>query len=141
MPETAASLIRQAIHTLTVPAAEYCPAIPDAWAILERALALALQAESEARDAAWQPISTAPKLGHILLADSEFVGEGYWVVALEDGVDYMGNDAGFMDAHYRYFRCGRSFGAAAYRDPGLQPTHWMPLPKPPAPLAEKEQTR
>lgn len=79
----------------------------------------------------WQPIETAPKLGHILIADSEFVGEGFWQEALEDGVDYMGNDAGFMDAHYRYFRCGRSFGADAYRDPGLQPTHWMPLPPPP----------
>jgi hypothetical protein len=50
MPDTVESLIRQAIQTLTVPAAEYVPAIPDAWEILERALA-ALSQPDEARDA------------------------------------------------------------------------------------------
>lgn len=85
-----------------------------------------------ARTGEWLPMETAPRDGaRILLADSHFSGEGSWIEAMDDGVDYMGNDAGFMDAHYRHFTCARSFGSDAYRHAGCQPTHWQPLPAPP----------
>lgn len=58
MPETVRSLIERAIQTLTVPAAEYVPAISDALNILDRALATqpaqgVLAAGEAGRLAAW----------------------------------------------------------------------------------------
>ena len=81
----------------------------------------------------WQPIENAPRSGHhnILLTDGEFVGEGFWQDATDDGPDEMGADGGFVDMHYTYFRPSRSFGSEKYRSDGSQPTHWMPLPEPP----------
>ena len=58
---------------------------------------------------------------------------GYWIEAEDDGVDYMGADAGFVDVDFQIFSPSRSFGAEKYRNKGSQPTHWMPLP--PAPGA------
>jgi hypothetical protein len=91
------------------------------------------EARTPAPAEAWLPIETAPKDEdtHILLADAEFVGEGFWQPASEDGVDEMGSDAGFVDMHYSYFSPSRSFGAEKYRSVGTQPTHWMPLPAAP----------
>ena len=52
------------------------------------------------------------------------------VEAEEDGSDYMGHDEGFYG---EYAVPGRSFGEMSYRSEGYgQPTHWMPIPKPPA---------
>jgi hypothetical protein len=88
----------------------------------------------------WQPIETAPRdSSKILLGlpvntddDSGSVSTaGYWQEGWEDSVDDMGCDNGFVDVHYQEFSPSRSFGAAAYRSTGRQPTHWMPLPKPP----------
>ena len=87
----------------------------------------------------WQPIETAPRDGtQIILGrqgddeyDCSFVGEGYWIEADEDGPDNMGHDAGFVDMHFDFFRCARSFGNPKYRIKGIQPTHWQPLPPPP----------
>ena len=78
----------------------------------------------------WQPIETAPKDGSFFLgADAEDVCLCQWAEEVEDGVDYMGNDAGFQDMLFQRFYPSRSFGLRQYQ--GLQPTHWMPLPEPP----------
>jgi hypothetical protein len=86
----------------------------------------------------WQDISTAPKDGTIImlgrLADEDCDAisiPGFYEEALEDGQDYMGHDAGFVDMHYNDIIWGRSFGNPSYRHPGRQPTHWCPLPEPP----------
>lgn len=86
----------------------------------------------------WQPIESAPRDGtRIILGRQDVDGDGgvsvcgYWIDALEDGVDYMGSDGGFTDADYQVFQPSRSFGAEAYRYQGSQPTCWQPLPEPP----------
>lgn len=80
----------------------------------------------------WQPISTAPKDGpSILLCDDNTVTLGWWQDAEDDGVDYMGADAGFVDYAFNDFNPSRLFGNKAYQYKGNQPTHWMPLPEPP----------
>lgn len=92
----------------------------------------------------WMPIETAPKYTehgvsqHLLLGyapdeihEDGFVSQGYWMEAEEDAPDNMGHDGGWVDVHFDFFRCGRSFGAEAYRSAGTQPTHYMPLPPPP----------
>jgi hypothetical protein len=56
---------------------------------------------------------------------------GWWQDAEEDGVDYMGSDAGFVDHTFNHYWPGRSFGNPKYFSEGRQPTHWMPLPEPP----------
>lgn len=89
--------------------------------------------------AGWQPIETAPKNGGaILIANDAFVSQGYWVNAVEDAPDEMGHDAGFVDCFHNYFYCSRSFGNEQYMNPGNQPTHWQPLPAPPAALPQPQ---
>lgn len=81
----------------------------------------------------WLPIESAPKDRMIMLgrpADDEREGislPGFWNEALEDGVDYMGNDEGFVDCMFQTFYCGRSFGQPRYQNGGFQPTHWREL--------------
>jgi hypothetical protein len=71
----------------------------------------------------WQPIATAPKDRKVLLyfpRDNIGVECGQWnkdEYAKRPRPYWMGD-------------CWRLWGVAAYR--GLQPTHWMPLPEPPA---------
>lgn len=97
---------------------------------------------AQAGQSQWQPIETAPKdcspviLGYAL--DEEyggFVAQGRWHEEDHDGPDNIGHDAGFMDDQFDFFKCGRSFGNPKYMTKGTQPTHWMPLPPPPAMLA------
>lgn len=67
----------------------------------------------------WQPIETAPKDGTVvLLAGCRKPVAAAW---LEDEIDYW-----HVDDNKR--------GPFALRGPG--PTHWMPLPKPPAARSE-----
>ena len=100
----------------------------------------------------WMPIETAPKhtehgvVQHLLLGyapdethEDGFVSQGYWMEADDDGPDNMGHDAGFVDVHFTFFSCGRSFGAESYRSSGLQPTHWRHLPTPPAAAPKEPQ--
>jgi len=91
----------------------------------------------------WLLIDGAPKDGtEILLgrAANEELDQyaisvpGYWQKGYEDGVDYMGADDGFVDSHHQVFSGGRSFGSVSHRYAPNQPTHWMPLPAPPAAL-------
>lgn len=102
--------------------------------------------------AGWKPIETAPKYTehgvrqHLLLGyapdeihEDGFVSQGYWIEAEEDAPDNMGHDGGWVDVHFDFFSCGRSFGAEAYRSAGTQPTHWKPLPAPPIPASEAKE--
>ena len=95
--------------------------------------------------AGWQPIETASKYTehgirqHLLLGyapneihEDGFVSQGYWMEPEEDAPDNMGHDGGWVDVHFDFFSCGRSFGAEAYRSAGTQPTHWQPLPPSPS---------
>lgn len=68
--------------------------------------------------AEWQPIETAPKSGRFL-------------VYVPDGALHR-----IMPAHYESnFRIIGDHFAYDQR----KPTHWMPLPDPPAPEAQEEQ--
>lgn len=89
-----------------------------------------------AKAGGWLPIETAPKDGTVVILgraedDASVVTTGHWQEAEEDGVDYMGADAGFVDEHYQEFKPGRSFGSPSYRYAPTQPTAWQPLPNPP----------
>lgn len=101
----------------------------------------ALEAEGMVVVPGWQPIESAPKDGtHILLGSpdneddetAEVSTLGWWQDAEDDGPDYMGADGGFVDHAFSEFYPGRSFGNPAYQRAGTQPTHWQPVPDPPA---------
>jgi Lar family restriction alleviation protein len=76
------------------------------------------QQRAEARNAAlaWQPIGTAPK------------GGGIWILAAEAGHPDL--------AYHAYAACWHSDGywlanCGQHVTETPEPTHWMPLPKPP----------
>lgn len=81
----------------------------------------------------WMPIETAPRDARILICreGDECSHAGFWQEAVEDGVDYMGADAGFVDVDFQVFFPSRTFGQLASQYEGRQPTLWMPLPQPP----------
>ena len=64
-------------------------------------------------ESAWQPIETAPKDGRDLLV---FEGSGMCVANWDDWKQRNGQTAGWRD--------GQCYP--------VNPTHWMPLPQPPA---------
>lgn len=96
---------------------------------------------SEATMQIWQPITTAPRDCSLILlgraADEETERDavsapGRWHTGFGDAPDDMGHDDGFMDDGFHgIFTCARSFGNPDYRTKGYQPTHWMPIHRPP----------
>lgn len=96
---------------------------------------------SEATMQVWQPIATAPRDCSMILlgraADKAaerdaVVAPGRWHIGYGDAPDDMGHDDGFMDDGFHgIFTCSRSFGNPEYRTDGYQPTHWMPIHRPP----------
>lgn len=86
----------------------------------------------------WRPIDSAPKDKSILLGSPETGDDpaistlGWWEGPESDGMDYMGHDGGFVDYDYSTYRPGRSIGNPKSHYPPRQPTHWQPLPEPPA---------
>lgn len=62
----------------------------------------------------------------VLIANSEGIEVARYSDAIDDSVDDMGHDAGFIG--YLAFP-SRSFGNPDYfSDARFQPSHWMPLP-------------
>ncbi len=81
----------------------------------------------------WQPIETAPKDGTEVLAvfshDYGYQDKptvyGPWTVSFWRGLWVSSWDG------QRVISSQSDFGTD-YRDPDIEPTHWMPLPEPPA---------
>ena len=67
----------------------------------------------------WQPIETAPKNTVVLVSPSHVLGQSC-------------DMASYPSAH------GQWIEASEFGQANLKPTHWMPLPKSPAALAEGE---
>lgn len=84
---------------------------------------------------AWQPIETAPKDGtRILFYDphtSSLIFAGIWDDKFES--DFDGEDTIYRGAWTDY--AVASFGFEEYQE--YSPTHWQPLPEPPAAVAAK----
>lgn len=68
----------------------------------------------------WQPIETAPKDVCVLIYSKEYSINSAWH---SEAVDENGRDLG-----YKFF-IGQTWGDC--RAAIIEPTHWMPLPKPP----------
>lgn len=83
----------------------------------------ALTAALSDQVAGWQPIETAPRKAHILIACADgVVREGYWGVA-----DYNRSKKSWV------------FGWVSHPNSGdHKPTHWQPLPAPPSSPAAGE---
>lgn len=86
----------------------------------------------------WQPISTAPRDGTMILLGKEGSEDyaaistpGFWQEGWDDSIDDMGCDSGFVDVEFQEFSSGRSFGTEKYRRDPVQPTRWMAMPKAP----------
>ncbi len=80
----------------------------------------------------WQPIETAPKDGAEILAcyvkdwgwqDSRSV-YGPWTISFRRGKWMASWDEGPVIE-------SESYAGTQYANPPVDPTHWMPLPKPP----------
>lgn len=79
---------------------------------------------------AWQPIETAPKDGTVI---DLWVDDPQWGATRECDMRWI--------KHTRYYRNGRTEDVEGWGWPGLdepdflsdgKPTHWMPVPEPPA---------
>ena len=71
----------------------------------------------------WQPIETAPKDGtSVIVYNGKYVTEACWLDQPDD------------DGHTGWCESGFCFGGILYdlhNEMDDDPTHWMPLPKPP----------
>jgi hypothetical protein len=84
-------------------------------------LAAALEA---AREDGWQPIETAPRDGTRILAMIRW--------SWSDGTDGEAQDVIYWHARAQFWVCGTPMNYVQVLDEGVAPTHWRPLPAPPA---------
>ena len=70
----------------------------------------------------WQPIETAPKDGSYLLLHTEFS---------ETVIGWFGKDTNIEEYEGWLYGDGNDYSTGLFYNP-IKPTHWMPLPKPPA---------
>lgn len=75
----------------------------------------------------WQPIETAPRDGTCVLL---YFPDGCWRIEGNIGVGFYSDNAEDVEFGYRWFK-GEA-DSNAMTDFGEYPTHWMPLPAPPA---------
>lgn len=102
-----------------------CRCVPDCVCIPDRESAKAHDvpaAQEKLRE--WQPIETAPKDGTAILV---YTGSGWYVTAWLQGDDTdAGIDWWYVDDNKH----------GPYPLRGNSPTHWMPLPNPPATIEQ-----
>ena len=72
----------------------------------------------------WQPIETAPRDGFILLYGSMIPDSGSDELRIESPLAFAGYWDDLDDAWCSI--------ASSWRGPFYEPTHWTPLPEPPA---------
>lgn len=90
----------------------------------------------------WQTIDSAPKDGREIIAvfsnDYGYQDKptvyGPWTVSF-NGKEWVSSWDG-----YRVISSQTDFGTD-YRDPDIEPTHWMPMPAPPAQAKKDEQAK
>lgn len=114
-----AAFLESTLRTNSRDITDWCDDVEAAANTLRKALAAAPQAPQQAEP--WRPIETAPRDPdgpNLLLSNGRSVHEGGWVL-VSDPEDYTRKCYGWWDV---------SGGMLP------EPTHWMPLPAPPATL-------
>jgi hypothetical protein len=96
---------------------------------LRAALASSGAASTASPASPWQPISTAPRDGSLILCCEDGAPFGYEIPHYT---------VAYWTISHRYYAGG--FWQDVYRDLVVQPTHWMPLPDPPAASVGDPQT-
>jgi hypothetical protein len=89
-----------------------------------------LQAYGESLKPQWQDISTAPKGPRLLLKNSDGIYCGRWITEREIEEDFEDEYDNLGEGWYEENFYHEYYDKYCFRGPF--PTHWMPLPAPPA---------